>query len=48
VRSVSLADLESLVLFYIFLEASFLVGYSVRVLVGLHNSNVTRIIYGES
>ena len=50
-RSVSLgrgADLGSLSLLYIAQEASLLVSYNVRVLVGLHDSNVTRITCGES
>ena len=46
-RSAPLADLGSLVLLYIAQKASLLVGYNIRVLVGLQDSNVTRIIYGE-
>ena len=39
------ADLGSPALLYIDKEASLLVGYNVRVLVGLQGSNVTRITY---
>ena len=42
------ADLGSLALLYISQEASLLVGYNVRVLVGLQGSNVTKITCGES
>jgi hypothetical protein len=50
VRSVPLcyADLWNLALLYISQEASLVVGYNVRVLVGLQDSNVIRITYGES
>jgi hypothetical protein len=49
-RSVPLrrgADLGSPALLYIAYEGGLLVSYNVRVLVGLPNSNVTRIICGE-
>ena len=48
-RSVPLcyADLESPALLYIAQEVGLLVSYNVRVLVGLQDSNVTRITYGE-
>ena len=41
------ANLESPAFLYIAQEAGLLVGYNVRVIVGLHDSNVTRITYGE-
>ena len=43
-RSVPHADLGSLTLLYIAQEVGLLVGYNVRVLVGLQDSNVTKII----
>ena len=46
-RSVPRADLGSLTLLYIAQEVGFLVGYNVRVLLGLHDSNVTRITRRE-
>jgi hypothetical protein len=51
VRSVPLrrgANLESFVLLYIAQEIRVLVSYIVRVLVGLQDNNVNRIICGES
>jgi hypothetical protein len=41
-------DLVSLALLYIVQEVRVLVGLQCRVLVGLHDSNVTRIIWEES
>ena len=49
-RSVPLrrgADLGSSALLYIVQEARVLVGYNIEVLVGLHDSNITRITCGE-
>jgi hypothetical protein len=40
-------DFGSLALLYIFQEASLLVGYNVRVIVGLQGDNVTRITCGK-
>ena len=46
-KSVPYVDLGSLTLLYIAQEVGFLVGYNVRVLLGLHDSNVTRITRRE-
>ena len=46
-RSVPLADLGSPALIYIVQEVGLLVDYNVRVLIELHDSNVTRITRRE-
>jgi hypothetical protein len=40
-------DFGSFALLYIFQKASLLVGYNIRVLVGLYGGNVTRITCGK-
>jgi hypothetical protein len=48
-RSIFLSlDLVSLALLYVVQEVRVIVGLQCRVLVGLHDSNVTRIIWEES